>query len=113
MELDLRAIADNTRKASTEDLLDRVTIYREEMEPAAVDLMEGELARRGLTPHAIARHADSRQEESMTNNDGTIIRCVRCDRPAVSRDWGWFKLWGRVPLFPAVQSYCAEHGPYR
>ena len=49
MGFDLRRVAEYIRRADTEELLDRVTVYREGMEPAALDLMEGELDRRGVT----------------------------------------------------------------
>ena len=54
MPLELRPVAEYIRRATTEDLLDRVTVYRDDMEPAAVDLMENELWRRGLTRELMA-----------------------------------------------------------
>ena len=111
MELDLRKVAAYVRRAETEELLDRVTVYRDGMEPAAIDLMENELARRGLSPEAIAAHDRARRETAILLDDGTAVRCSFCERPAVARDWGWHRLWGRVPVFPRRFWYCEVHQP--
>lgn len=109
MEFDLKTVAEFVRRADTEDLLDRVTVYRDGMEPAAVDLMENELWRRGLTPEEVAEHAAGRGDV-VRLADGAVARCAYCERPAVSRRWGWHRLWGRVPVFPRPIPRCAEHG---
>ena len=109
MELDLKAVAEFVKKADKEDLLDRVTVFRGEMEPAAVDLMENELWRRGVTPERVAAHDRERRAALVVAADGAVIRCAFCDRPAVSRRWGWHKLWGKVPLFPWPIPRCAAH----
>ena len=106
---DLKTVAAFIRSADTEDLLDRVTVYRDEMEPAAVDLMENELWQRGLTREDVDAHAEARAEV-IRRSDGTIRRCELCDRPAVSYRWGWHKLYGKVPLFPKFLSRCEVHG---
>ena len=49
MKLDLEAVAAWIRRAETDELLDRATVFRPEMEPEAVDLILAELARRGLS----------------------------------------------------------------
>lgn len=110
MDVDLQVIAATIRKAETEDLLDRVTIYRNEMEPAAVDLMEHELARRGFHYDAIDAHETERASQSLFNDDGFAIRCEFCDRPAIAKNWGWHKLWDRLPIFRRWINRCAEHG---
>lgn len=109
MELNLKRIADYIRKADTEDLLDRVTVYRRGMEPAALDLMEMELDRRGITRDAIADHYLLRSETAIFLPDGTAVRCSFCDRPAVLRAFGWHKLFSRVPVFPRFFAYCEAH----
>ena len=111
MEFNLKTVAEFVRKADEEELLDRVTVYREEMEPAAVDLMENELWRRGVTPDEVAVHAEERRERLVMSKDGYAVRCRYCDRPAVSRRWGWYRLWGRVPVLPWLLSRCATHDP--
>ncbi len=136
MDLDLKTVAAFIRKAETEELLDRVTVYRDGMEPAAVDLMENELARRGYKPDAIAEHGRQRRETVLFHEDGTAIACSLCRRPAVVRIRGWYrigarsgfyaatdsmvpnviqlvgrKLLGWLPLFPWTFFYCDEHAP--
>jgi len=109
MSLDLKTVAQFIRKADTEDLLDRVTVYRDSMEPAAVDLMEDELWRRGITPEQVASHATERSG-AVKRSDGSVVRCVYCDRPAISRRWGWHRLFRRIPVFPRPLPRCGEHG---
>jgi hypothetical protein len=111
VELDLRKVAAYVRKAETEELLDRVTVYRDGMEPAALDLMANELARRGLTPEEIDAHDRTRRETAILHDDVTALRCSFCERPAVHRAWGWHRLWGRVPVFPRHLLYCEVHQP--
>ena len=74
MELDLNKVARYIRRAETEELLDRVTVYRDGMEPAAVDLMENELARRGLSPAEIEEHDRFRRETAILLADGAAMR---------------------------------------
>jgi hypothetical protein len=109
MHFDLKKVAEFIRRADTEELLDRVTVYREGMEPAALDLMEGELDRRGVTREDIADHDADRRATAIMLPDGTALRCSFCDRPAVVRGRGWHKLFGRVPVFPRLFAYCATH----
>ena len=111
MKLDLKRVAEFVRKAETEDLLDRVTIYRSGMEPAALDVMELELDWRGISREAVAQHESQRRETAILLADGTALRCNFCDRPASVKRWGWYRLFGRVPLFPRAFAYCEAHGP--
>ena len=109
LRLDLRQVANYTRKADTEDLLDRVTIYRRGMEPAALDLMEMELDRRGITLEDIAEYNRIRRETAIMLPDGTALRCNFCDRPAVIRARGWHRLLGLIPIFPRIFARCERH----
>ena len=109
MQFDLKKVAEYIRKADTEELLDRVTVYREGMEPAALDLMEGELDRRGVTREQIAEHDAKQRASAIMLPDGTAMRCSFCDRPAVCQARGWHRLFGLVPIFPRVLAYCAFH----
>lgn len=111
MRLDLKRVAEFIRKADTEELLDRVTVYRAGMEEAALDLMEGELDRRGVTREEIAEHDRLRRATAILLPDGTALRCSLCNRPAVVRASGWHKVFGLVPIFPRLFSYCAVHNP--
>lgn len=113
MRLDLRVVAENIRKAETEDLLDRATLYRDDMEEAALDLIEGELSRRGIGPDEIADHDRRRRATALQRADGSFVRCTFCDRPAVLRAWGWNRWVGIVPpVFPQWLAYCDAHAGY-
>jgi len=119
MEFDLERVRENVRKAPTEDLLDRITVYRAGMEPEALDLIANELEARGVDADAIEAHACQRSFESIPLPDGTAARCSFCHRPAVADGWAWhwlsLMIWGRrrplVPLFPRYFFYCATHQP--
>ncbi len=107
---DLKRVAAYIRQADTEELLDRVTVYRAGMEPAALDLMEGELDRRGVSREAIAAHEAERRRYAIFLPDGCAVPCSFCSRPACERGWGWHRLWGRIPLFPRLFARCPLHG---
>jgi len=110
MQFDVRKVAEFVRKAESEELLDRVTVYRDGMEPAALDLMEGELDRRGYSREEIADFEEQRRATALTCRDGTIIRCILCDRPATVRGRGWLKIFaGGVPVIPWRFPYCDFH----
>ena len=95
--------------ADTDDLLDRVTAYRAGMEPEAIDLIEMELQRRGVTEDEIALHAANTGLSARP--DGNVLMCSRCRKPAVTDGWGWHRIWGPVPVFPRRYRYCADHRP--
>src|SRR5262245_46368269 len=109
LSLDLKKVAEFARGAQTEDLLDRVTVFRDQMEPAALEVIEAELDRRGVTPEDIDRHTIDREAAGIVTRDGTAMRCSFCDRPAVDRRWGWHRLWGLVPVFPRRIARCEVH----
>jgi hypothetical protein len=111
MYFNLKRVAEFVRKADTEELLDRVTVYRAGMEPAALDLMEGELDRRGITREEIANHEEERLKTAILLSDGTALRCSFCSRPAALRAWGWHRLYGHWPIFPRIFAYCLDHSP--
>src|SRR5262245_24625152 len=112
MEFNLKRVAEYIRRAETEELLDRVTVYRLGMEEAALDLMEGELDRRGVTREQIAEHDAKRRGYAIMLPDGTAKRCSFCDRPAVKQVRGWHRLFGLVPIYPRrLFAYCEAHDP--
>jgi len=110
MSFDEKALAERLSTVETGDLLDRVTVYRGEMEPAAVVLMERELRQRGLSAVQIREHAEA-SSDVLRRSDGSILRCEFCERPAVSLDWGWHHWFGKVPLFPRKLARCRDHVP--
>lgn len=109
--MDADRIRDNARKASTESLLDRVTVYRGEMESAALDINESELNARGISRAQVDAHAAMREKDGVARHpDGTVIRCNFCQRPAVEHRRKWHRLWGWfLPLFPRMFHLCKEH----
>ncbi len=119
MELDLERVRENVRAATDEDLLDRVTVYRAGMEPAALEIIEAELRRRGHSAEDIDDHAYQRNGVTLWRADGTARSCSECRRPAVDGDWGWHWLrvmaWGKrrrlIPLVPRYLYYCEKHRP--
>jgi hypothetical protein len=119
MQFDAQRVRENVRQATTEDLLDRITVYRAGMEPEAVEIIETELARRGVDADAIEAHACQRGFESIMLPDGTAQSCSLCHRPAVAQGWGWHWLspmiWGKrrplFPIFPRWYYWCLEHKP--
>jgi hypothetical protein len=112
MRVDLDRVRANVRQATTEDLLDRATVYRAGMEPEALDIIDEELRKRKITAVDIAAHAEQRQGSLMCR-EGWAVRCHRCQRPAVAQARSWHRLWGVVPLFPRLLPYCEEHLPRR
>ena len=111
MKFDPQRVRANVRRADTEDLLDRATVFRAGMEPEALDLIEAELRARGLSSAAMEAHAARRRDQIIPLPDGTAVRCSFCDRPAVDQGWGWHRLWGLLPVFPRYYSYCEHHRP--
>jgi hypothetical protein len=109
----------NAQQATTEDLLDRITVYRSGMEPEAVFIIEDELRRRGVDDDTIEAHAAERGFKAILHADGTALKCSFCHRPAVAQGWGWhwlsLPIWGKrrpvVPVFPRYLRYCSEHEP--
>jgi hypothetical protein len=100
----------NARRATTEDLLDRVTAYRAGMEPAALVIIEAELRSRGIGEREIEEYAES-QPDLIVLADGVAASCSFCRRPAVASGWGWHRFWHIVPLFPRYFYYCPDHRP--
>ena len=105
MRFDPERVLSNVRRATTEDLLDRITVYRAGMEPEALDMIERELYSRGVYTAQIEAHAASREQTILLLPDGTAAPCSFCDSPAVAEGWGWHRLWGLVPLFPLYYFY--------
>jgi len=101
----------NARQATTEDLLDRITAFREGMEPEAIAIIEMELRRRGVDPAQTEQLHREREGKILRDRTDLALRCSFCSRPAIARRWGWHRLRGRIPLFPRLLNYCADHQP--
>jgi hypothetical protein len=111
MLFDIERVRENVREATTEDLLDRATVYRSGMEPKALEVIENELRQRGVTEEKVREHENQRRQEIEILPDGTARKCSLCHRPAVAEGWGWHWLWGKVPVFPRFYYYCSDHQP--
>jgi hypothetical protein len=109
MDVDRNAIVNNIRAAPTEDLLNRATVYRDGMEPEALRLIEEELRRRGVGEDGVRAHAEEQDAQVLRAPEGWALRCSFCDRPAVTRGWGWHRMWGVLAVFPRPFRYCREH----
>jgi hypothetical protein len=109
MNLNLDKVRENVRRAETDDLLDRATVYRQGMEPEALEIIEGELRRRGVGPDELAAHTEVAGARALKGPDGVALRCHECHKPAVVQAWDWHRLWGLVPVFPRRFRLCQEH----
>lgn len=111
LDFDPQRVWLNARKATSEDLLNRVTVYRQGMEPEAISIIEKELAERGIDQADIDDYAARKAGEVIMGEDGVAARCSFCHEPAVAAGWGWHRLFGKLPLFPRYFYYCSEHRP--
>lgn len=109
-KLNLDRVRARLADADTEELLDRLTVYRDEMEPEALPLVDEELRRRGVSPDEVEAHARKRRD-ILHDSSGHPVRCQRCARPAVVCRWGWHRLWRVLPVFPRRQALCEVHRP--
>jgi hypothetical protein len=104
---DRKRVVNNVQAATTQDLLDRATVYRSGMEAEALQLIEEELHARGVRPEQIAAHAAA--QRTVVDPEGLPRKCCRCRRPATALVWGWHRLGGVVPIFPRRFAYCDQH----
>ena len=112
MDHDLERIRKNIQQATTEDLLDRATVYRAGMEEQPLVLVEWELEQRGIGFEALETHRKLR-EAVMVHSDGVAVICSFCHRPAIEQRWGWHRLRGKIPIFPRRFRYCEAHLPQK
>ena len=96
MLFDLERVRANVRQATTEDLLDRVTVYRAGMEESALAIIEAELRSRDISDEEIEAHAEQRRRESNFLPDGTAVRLQLLPPPRRGRGVG---------LAPALGSF--------
>ena len=109
MDLNLDRVRANVQAASTEDLLDRASVYRAGMEPEALQIIDEELRQRGVSPGEVFDHGEKQREGILAGPEGLPSRCSRCDRPSVVSSWRWHRLWGVLPVFPRWVTLCEDH----
>jgi hypothetical protein len=97
----------------TAELLDRVTVLQEQMDPDALELMQAELAGRGVGPEEIGAHARELRLLVVKGKDGLPATCYVCGRAAVAQIETWHRLLGIVPLFRRQVFLCLDHAPKR
>jgi hypothetical protein len=97
----------NVQRATTEDLLDRLTAFRAGLDPRAIPVIEAELRNRGITAAMILEHG--RATPSLPDETGVPRYCQFCRRPASHRQWGWHWFFGVIPLFPRRCYRCEQH----
>lgn len=109
MDFDLNRVRLNVRESSTEDLLDRATVYRAGVEQEALAVILEELRSRGFSPAAVVQHEQEARAGVLFDDSGTAMVCVRCTKPAVAQEWTWHRLFGKLPLFPRYAYLCEDH----
>lgn len=97
------------RAMTSLELLDRVTVLRDQMDGEALELLHAELAGRGIGPDEIGAHLRDMRFKSITHADGMPAVCHRCGRAATVSHKEWHKLWGLIPLFSRQRYWCEEH----
>jgi len=91
------------------ELLDRVTVLRDQMDGEALELLHAELASRGIGPDEIGAHLRDMRFKMIKHPDGMLAVCHRCGRAAVVSRMEWHQLWGKIPLFKRQRYWCEEH----
>src|SRR5438270_12218737 len=109
MQFDGEKVRANVRAAPAEDLLDRATVWRDNLEPEALDIVEAVLRERGIRPEELEAHARRRTDEGIRYHSGAAAICYCCPNPAVERKWVWWRFLNLLPLVPLRVSVCAEH----
>ena len=109
MKWDEQKVLANIQAASDDDLLDRVTAFRVGMEAEAIDLIEQELHRRGISAVQIQEWREACQRECLFDAHGIARVCAFCRKPAVAEGWRWHKILGKLPVFPRWMCYCEAH----
>src|SRR4051794_24871805 len=95
MEWDEQKLLVNIRQSDTDDLLDRLTAYGAGMEAAAIDMIEQELHRRGVSRAQIAERREAYRRDCLFDANGIAKMCSFCRKPAVGEGWGWHKILGK------------------
>jgi hypothetical protein len=109
MELDLDRVRSNAKEAETEDLLDRVTVFRGGMDEEALPVLEAELRSRDIGEDQVQAHFESLELVVMWERPGLAYRCAFCERPATQQEWRWHRLLGLIPIFPRLVFCCPAH----
>ena len=74
-------VRDNARNATTEDLLSRVTAYRNGMQPEAIEIIEEELRNRGIGAMEIHAHRNKVERDLLFDTDGLPVGLQIAGKP--------------------------------
>lgn len=94
---------------SSPELLDRVTVLRDQMDGEALEQLHAELAARGIGPDEIGAHLRDMRLKAIQHQDGMPAVCHKCGRAAVVSRVEWHYLAGLIPLFRRQRYWCEEH----
>jgi hypothetical protein len=112
LPFDLDLVRKNVEEATTTDLLERATVFREGMELEALELIETELRRRGISFKEQAEFDAAQEHAVLRDAAGLPLSCFKCSQLAVEIHWVWH--WaGIIPIFRARRSFCATHRPLK
>ena len=109
MQLNLEKVRMYAKKADNRALLDRVTVFQQGMEPAAIEIIKKELLQRGISHADISQHENIYKDLVIRGPEGMPRLCKKCSLPAISLEWGWLKVFGFIPLLPWQYLFCEEH----
>jgi hypothetical protein len=104
---DINQVREDAHQTSTDVLLDWVTLYRDTLTAEQVEVFETELRGRGVGREEIVQHAQL-WANALRGRDGEPRLCSLCRRPALTRAWGWQRLW-LLPFFPRKFFHCDRH----
>jgi hypothetical protein len=109
MEISPAKLLAHVAQMDQEELLDRVTVFREVMRPDAVEVMEAELARRGIGPDEIHQHHRQIKHRVLRDSHGIPAQCSWCERAAVEKREDFHKFWRLIPVAKRIWYYCDRH----
>ena len=96
MQLDLEKVRIYAKKADNRALLDRVTVFQQGMEPAAIEIIKIELFQRGISPSDISQHESIYKDLVIRGSEGMPRLCKKCALPAISLAHSYPQLSGGV-----------------
>jgi len=110
LRFDWDRVRENVEEATTIDLLQRATVFREGMELEALELIETELRRRGISFKEQAEFGAAQEKAVLRDEAGLPLSCYKCSQLAVESHWVWH--WaGIIPIFRTRRSFCEIHRP--
>ena len=109
MQLDLEKVRIYAKNADNRALLDRVTVFKQGMETAAIEIIKKELLQRGISQSDINQHENTYKDLVILGPEGLPRLCKKCALPAISREWGWLKVFGILPILPWQNLFCEDH----